>query len=207
MKGKIIILMCLLITSTTILGCSNNTINQLTTDDIKLYSESMDSDPLSGDITLNGNKISLPIDVGELTKMKFSFSDFFAKDQELENGYYVDGISMDGKKMDENTRISVTIYNTSGSSVSLQDAKIGEIGIEKSSASYKNTAVLPRGITLESSYDDVIKAYGIPQANDGNSISYIAAGNVDNCGKQLEIAFDDNTKIINSIKLKNIPIN
>ena len=139
--------------------------------------------------------------------MKFSFSDFFAKDQELENGYYVDGISMDGKKMDENTRISVTIYNTSGSSVSLQDAKIGEIGIEKSSASYKNTAVLPRGITLESSYDDVIKAYGIPQVNDGNSISYIAAGNVDNCGKQLEIAFDDNTKIINSIKLKNIPIN
>ena len=96
---------------------------------------------------------------------------------------------------------------TSGSSVSLQDAKIGEIGIEKSSASYKNTAVLPRGITLESSYDDVIKAYGIPQVNDGNSISYIAAGNVDNCGKQLEIAFDDNTKIINSIKLKNIPIN
>ena len=116
---------------------------------------------------------------------------------------------MDGNKMDKDTRISVTIYNTSGSSVPLEDAKIGEIVIEKNSDSYKNTAVLPKGITLQSSYDDVIKAYGMPQANnmnDGNSITYVAAGNVDNCGRQLEIAFDNNTRVINAIRLKNIPV-
>lgn len=209
MKGKIVIFICSLFSAIMLFGCGNSTIKQLTTDDIDAYSSSMDKDPLSGNITLNGKMITLPIDVKELTKMKFSFTDFFSKDQELENGYYVDGISMDGNKMDKDTRISVTIYNTSGSSVPLEDAKIGEIVIEKNSDSYKNTAVLPKGITLQSSYDDVIKAYGMPQANnmnDGNSITYVAAGNVDNCGRQLEIAFDNNTRVINAIRLKNIPV-
>ena len=209
MKGKIVIFICSLFSAIMLFGCGNSTIKQLTTDDIDTYSSSMDKDPLSGNITLNGKMITLPIDVKELTKMKFSFTDFFSKDQELENGYYVDGISMDGNKMDKDTRISVTIYNTSGSSVPLEDAKIGEMVIEKNSDSYKNTAVLPKGITLQSSYDDVIKAYGMPQANnmnDGNSITYVAAGNVDNCGRQLEIAFDNNTRVINAIRLKNIPV-
>lgn len=209
MKGKRIILICSLFSAIVMFGCGNSTIKQLTMDDIKTYSNSMNNDPLSGDITLNGKIITLPVDVKELTNMKFSFTDYFTKDQELESGYYVDGISMDGNKMDKNTRISVTIYNNSATSVSLENAKIGEINIEKNSEAYKNTAVLPRGITLQSSYDDVIKAYGMPQCNnmsDENSITYVAADNVDNLGRELRIVFDEGTKVINSIKLKNIPV-
>lgn len=168
----------------------------------------MSNNPLSGDITLNGIKYTLPVKAQSLVDNKWSFNDYNDKGQPLENGYYVDSIYMDDGMKSENTRITVTLYNTTGSTMDFADAMLGAIKINKYSDSYKNTVVLPKGITLTSTYDDVISAYGAPESDfmtKTGTIYYNADGYTGKYGQKLTINFDTTTKVIKSIELHNIP--
>ncbi|NFG62555.1 MULTISPECIES: hypothetical protein [unclassified Clostridium] len=208
MKKKVIAFFCGVICTLLIVGCSGGSkVKELTDQDTKTYAEQMKEDPLSGDINLNGVKLSLPINVKTLADNGFKFNDYDHKSQELENDYYVDDIIMDDGKKGEDTRIRVTIYNNSGTTVKLDDAKIGEIKIKKSKEPYKNTVVLPKGITLNSTYDDVINAYGKPKVdymNEAGFVNYFTS-DIGEYGQKMEIYFDKTTKVVDSIELKNIP--
>lgn len=203
---KLLITFCLgLCIAVNICGCSKE-VKPLTSDDITAYSSQMSNDPLSGDITLNGVKYSLPVNVKSFDDNGWKFNNFDSKNSDLENNYYSDSIILDDGKKNKNTAITSTIYNTSGSTVKIKDAMVGAIRISKTS-DYKNTVVLPNGITLESTYDDVIAAYGAPKVDyfDQNGKIYYSESDIGKYGKALTIGFDTNTKVIKEITLQNIP--
>ncbi|WML32705.1 hypothetical protein [Clostridium sp. OS1-26] len=208
MKKVIILCLSLCLCLFTLTACGEaKKVKKLTEQDIKTYTDQMKTEPLSGDITLNGIKYSLPIKTQTLVANGWKFNDYKDKGNPLENGYYVDLIHMDDGSKSEDSRIDVTIYNTSGSTVKFDDAMIGAIEIEKKGDSYQNTVVLPKGITLSSTYEDILKAYGAPTFDSMKEMGWItySASGIGKYGQELRIQFDKNTKVITSIKLKNIP--
>lgn len=205
---KLLIAFCLsLCVSLNLYGCSKE-VKPLTSDDITTYTSQMSNNPLSGDITLNGVKYSLPVTVQTFEDNGWKFNDYDSKNEDLENNYYSDSIILDDGYKDESTRIKSTIYNTSGSTVKFKEAMIGGIHISKTS-DYKNTVVLPNGITLDSTYDDVINAYGTPKVDyfTSNGKIYYSESDIGKYGQALTIGFDTNTKVIKEITLQNIPRN
>lgn len=205
---KKIITLCLSLCLCMLTACSApKEVKKLTKEDIKKYSSQMSSDPISGDVTLNGVKYSLPIKAQNLVDKGWRYNDFADKGQPLENGYYVDSIYMDDGSKSEDSRITVTLYNTSGSTVKFDDAMLGAIKVSKKNDSYKNTVVLPKGITLASTYEEVITAYGPPKVDYMKQMGWITyyISDMGEYGQELRIEFDKNTKVITSIKLKNIP--
>lgn len=72
----------------------------------------MGTEPLCGDITLNGVKYSLPVKAQSLVDNGWKYNDYADKGQPLEDGYYVEHILMDDGRKGEESRISVTLYNT-----------------------------------------------------------------------------------------------
>lgn len=205
---KLLIAFCLsLCVASNLYGCSKE-VKPLTSDDITTYTSQMSNNPLSGDITLNGVKYSLPVTVQTFEDNGWKFNDYDSKNEDLENNYYSDSIILDDGYKDASTRIKSTIYNTSGSTVKFKDAMIGGIHISKTS-DYKNTVVLPNGITLDSTYDDVINAYGTPKVDyfTSNGKVYYFESDIGEYGQKLTIGFDTDTKVIKEITLQNIPRN
>lgn len=205
MKKTLIVFLCLI--SILLASCGGSNVKKLTQEDIKKYTAKMSTDPLSGDITLNGIKYTLPVKAKKLEDNGWKYNDYADKGNPLKNGYYVDSIKMDDGLKSEDTRIIVTLYNTSGSTVKFNEAMLGAIEIEKKSDTYKNTVVLPKGITLKSTYDDVIKAYGAPKVDYMKLAGWVTyyISDIGEYGQELKIYFNKNTKAIASIKLKNIP--
>lgn len=211
MKKLIILALNFCLCLVILTGCGvSKEVKKLTAEDIQTFSSQLNADPLSGDIMLNGIKYSLPIKAKSLEDNGFKYNDYADKGQSLKNGYYVESIKMDDGSKSEESRISVTIYNTSGSEMKFEDAMIGGIEIDKRNDSYKNTIVLPKGITLSSTYEDIIKAYGKPQLDaleQTGLVSYISKGGIGNYGQHLKFEFDKEKKVIKSISLKNIAQN
>ncbi|WMJ80693.1 hypothetical protein RBU49_00160 [Clostridium sp. MB40-C1] len=202
-----ILILCLSLCLFMLTGCgSSKEVKKLTAEDIKTYGSQMKKDPLSGDITLNGIKYSLPVKAQSLVENGWKFNDYADKGKPLKNYYYTDSVYMDDGKKGEDTRITVTLYNTSGSEVKFDDAMLGAINV-KNIPDYKNTVVLPKGITLASTYDNVISAYGTPKVDYMKQMGWISysISDLGKFGQELRIDFDKNTKVIKSIYLKNIP--
>ena len=205
---KKIIILCLTLCLFGLTGCGRaKDVKELNDEDIKSYTSQMNTNPLSGDITLNGVKYSLPVKAQLLVDNGWKFNDYADKGEPLKNGYYVDSIYMDDGSKSEDSRITVALYNTSGSTVDFDDAMLGIIEIAKKNDSYKNTVVLPKGITLASTYKDVISAYGTPTSDFIESTSWVtySISVMGKYGQELRIDFDKDTKVINKISLKNIP--
>lgn len=207
MKRIVTLSLCLCLL--TFSGCAKaKEVKKLTADDIKTYTNQMKADPLSGDITLDGKKYSLPIKAKTLENDGWKYNDFADKGHDLKTGYYVDNIKMDDGTKSEESRIIVTLYNTSKSTTKFDDAMLGGIEVEKLGSDYKNTVVLPKGITLASTYKDVVAAYGKPKADlmqQAGFITYESSENIGNYGQQLKFEFDKSTQVIKSIQLKSIP--
>ena len=205
---KKITILCLSLCLLILTACgTSNKIKELTDEDIKTYTSQMNEDPLCGDLTLNGIKYSLPVKGQSLLDNGWKYNDYADKGKPLKDGYYVDSIYMDDGSKSEEKRITVTLYNTSGSTVNFDDAMLGAIKVKKTKDSYKNTVVLPKGITLASTYEDVIKAYGTPKVDYMEQSGWVTyfTSDIGKYGQELRIYFDKNTKVITSIDLKNIP--
>lgn len=206
---KKIIVLCLTLCLFTLTACGKaKDVKELNDEDIKSYTSQMGTTPLCGDITLNGIKYSLPVKAQLLTDNGWNFNDYDDKGEPLENGYYVDSVYMDDGSKSADSRITVALYNTSGSTVDFDDAMLGIIEIAKKNDSYKNTVVLPKGITLASTYKDVINAYGPPTFDLTENTTWVtySISVMGKYGQDLRIDFDKDTKVINKISLKNIPI-
>lgn len=206
---KKITILCLSLCLFLLAGCgAAKEVKKLTDDDIKTYTSQMGSEPLSGDITLNGIKYTLPVKAQSLVDNGWKYNDYADKGNPLNDGYYIDNIHMDDGSKSEESRIDITLYNISGSKVNFEDAMLGAIEVTKKNDSYKNTVVLPKGITLSSTYEDIINAYGKPTAdfiNDTGWIKYsVSSPGNSKYGQELKFEFDKNTKAITSISLKNI---
>lgn len=140
MKKLIILCLNFCLCLVILTGCgASKEVKKLTAEDIQTFSSQLNTDPLSGDIMLNGIKYSLPVKAKSLEDNGFKYNDYADKGQALKNGYYVDSIKMDDGSKSEESRISVTIFNTSGSEMKFEDAMIGGIEIDKRNDSYKNT--------------------------------------------------------------------
>ncbi|EJO5346357.1 hypothetical protein NRP93_000401 [Clostridium botulinum] len=63
-------------------------------------------------------------------------------------------------------------------------------------------------MTLKSTYNDVIKAYGAPKVDYMKQVGWITyyVSDLGKYGQELRIDFNKKTKIITSITLKNIPM-
>jgi len=211
MKKLIILCLNICLCLVILTGCgTSKEVKKLTAEDIQTFSAQLNADPLSGEIMLNGIKYSLPIKAKSLEDNGFKYNDYADKGQSLKNGYYVDLIKMDDGSKSEESRISVTIFNTSGNQMKFEDAMIGGIEIDKTNDSYKNTIVLPKGITLASTYEDIIKAYGKPQLDaldQTGLVSYRSKESNGKYGQELLFKFGKDKKVIKSINLKNIPQN
>lgn len=181
-------------------------VKPLTAEDIKTYTAQMNENQLSGDITLNGVKYSLPVKAQDLINNGWKYNDFADKGNPLKNGYYTDSVYMDDGLKSAEKRITITLFNTSGDTVKFDDAMLGGIEVNKI-ANYKNNIVLPKGITLDSTYDDVIKAYGKPQTDLLEQAGWIkySTNDIGNYGQSLQITFDKSKKTITAVKLKSIP--
>ncbi|WMJ80661.1 hypothetical protein RBU49_17950 [Clostridium sp. MB40-C1] len=126
-----ILILCLSLCLFMLTGCgSSKEVKKLTAEDIKTYGSQMKKDPLSGDITLNGIKYSLPVKAQSLVENGWKFNDYADKGKPLKNYYYTDSVYMDDGKKGEDTRITVTLYNTSGSEVKFDDAMLGAINVK-----------------------------------------------------------------------------
>ncbi|EKQ57343.1 MULTISPECIES: hypothetical protein [unclassified Clostridium] len=211
MKKLIILCLNFCLCVSILTGCGiSKEVKKLTDEDIKTFSSQMNADPLSGDITLNGIKYTLPVKAKSLEDNGWKYNDYADKGKPLKDNYYIDSILMDDGSKSEESRITVTIYNTSGSEMKFEDAMIGGIKIDKANDSYKNTVVLPKGVTLASTYEDIIKAYGAPTFDSMKQtglVTYISHGNIANYGQKLEFQFDKDKNVIKSIYLKSIPEN
>lgn len=211
MKKLIILGVSFCLSLSMLTGCgASKEVKKLTDDDVKTFSSQMNTDPLSGDITLNGVKYTLPVKAKSLEDNGWKYNDYADKGQPLKTNYYVENIIMDDGSKSEESRIRVTIYNTSGSEMKFEDAMIGGIEVDKNNDSYKNTIVLPKGITLASTYEDVINAYGKTQGDffkQTGLVSYTSSGSIGNYGQKVEFNFDKDKNVIKSIKLKDIPEN
>ena len=208
MKKLLITSLLILCVASNLYGCTKKDVKPLTPEDISSYTSQMSTNPLSGDITINGVKYSLPVSVQAFLDNQWKFNNYDSQNGDLENGYYSDSVTLDDGHKDASTRISSTIFNTSGSTVKFKDAMVGAIHISKTD-NYKNTVVLPNSITLDSTYDDVINAYGTPKVDyfANNGTVYYYETDIGKYGQKLTIKFDTNTKIIKEITLQNIPRN
>ena len=186
---------------------TSNKVKELTEDDVKTYTSQMSEEPLSGDITLNGVKYTLPTKAKNLEDNGFKYNNYSDKGQPLETGYYVEDICMNDGSKSEESRMYATLFNTSGDTVNFDDAMLGIIKISKTKEGYENTVVLPKGITLNSTYDDVINAYGTPKVDYMDQVGWVKyfVSDLGKYGQELHIEFDKDTKVISSIRLKNIP--
>lgn len=203
---KKIITLCLCLCLLTFTGCGAKEVKKLTADDIKTYTSKMKTDPLSGDITLNGIKYTLPIKAKSFEGDGWKYNDYEDKGHDLKTNYYVENIKMDDGTKSEESRIIVTLYNTSKSTKKFDEAMLGGIEVDKLGSDYKNTVVLPKGITLASTYKDVISAYGKPKSDAMKQAGFITydTDSIGDYGQQLKFEFDTNTQVIKSIKLKSI---
>lgn len=157
---KKIITVLLLITCTFISGCG--IISESTTPDkpIKLdqskYAD-LSEDLYSFDIKLEGVKYTLPASYSEFEKNGWKISDEESDAEIPLNCYLKDAFKL---KKGDKVIDAYFMNDGSGTSKKAADCKIGEIAVYSTD---NVSIILPNGITIGSSIDDLKAAYGEPK--------------------------------------------
>lgn len=187
-------------------GCSSadskTEIKQLTAEDIAKYAETISEDPLDGEFVLNGKKVNSPAKIQYLFDAGLEFT--------IDKGDEIPSMSIsatefelnNGSKEKENS-INIYVLNDSAEPIKLEEGTISSIFIENLKGKQTNTFVFSKGITLASTYDEIIAAYGKPGVDymkDGKFIKYQNADSAVS-GRYLEIQFEDDAKTIKKITL------
>lgn len=157
---KKVLISTLILAACFLSGCSSyKKPAALTEDDIITYSEAMADNPYSSQLTLNGILYTIPFDARELTDQGFFYNDPQYNQEELEDHSYAK-LNMALKAKDQKSAIEVEVYNMTGATITIENAKIGSVSIKTNDGAQVNTIVLPQGITLQSTYDEIINTYG-----------------------------------------------
>lgn len=170
---KILSIICLLLTTTLMVGCGNTSKSKETNNEKnaeeavkveetskveKNESSSQKSDDLySFEITLNGKVYTLPADYSEFEKNGWNFDSINSDKKVAPNQYTLGEVMKNGK-----AQVYAKLVNTEKDELPLKQCKIGGIKLDSFDSKYGATLVLPKGISFNSTKDDVINAYGNP---------------------------------------------
>lgn len=128
---------------------------------------SLSNDILSFEFGLNGHKFTLPVEYQEFVDNKWVFTgswEEILEPDEYTNPYQ---IMYDGK----NANSSASMFNSAAEDLAAKNCKIAKFEVRYSATSYVPHIELPKGITMKSTYEDVIAAYGEPDMESNESIN------------------------------------
>lgn len=156
MKKILALVLCCTVLLT---ACGGQKVRKLTPEDISKYAAQLGEEPAAGEFVLNGIKMTEPLTIQTLIDNRWKFRD--------------------GKG-----KISVQVETFDPSEIKVEDASIYEFHISSLEGKQRNTIVLPKGITLDSTYDEIVDAYGEAQFDyieETNFIRYVLPGQTKKC--------------------------
>lgn len=163
----------------------------------KATSATISTDLYKYEVLLNGIKYSLPSTFSNFEKNGWVGEDEFAKDTLAPNKYKIETL----KNGEQTLMISIANF---GMNVSpLSKCHVGEITVDTYGAKKGTTISIAKGITIGSTYDQVIAAYGKASTEyKGDTLLKLTytSGTYSN----YEISIDNKTKKVYSIKLENL---
>ncbi|MBN1045028.1 hypothetical protein DVW08_06535 [Clostridium botulinum] len=203
---KVLGIICLLLTSTFFVACGDvskpEAKNEQNLEEANKVKEgdnvsSKSDDLYSFEITLNGQDYTLPADYSEFEK----------------NGWCINGANSDKKvapnqytlsevMKNEKTQVYAKLVNIGKDELSLNQCKIGGIKLDSFDAKYGATLVLPKGISFDSTKDDVIKAYGNPTSSDEKDTQTYMTYEVGTY-QSVKITIDKESNKVSSIDIQN----
>lgn len=170
-----------------------------------LLYDSEEEELLSGTFTLNGEKMSAPLTVQSFLDKNWSIEtgieDKIPANSVAKASFKLSRVNADGKNS-----IYINVRNSTSSEIKPKDAEVYELIIECHEGEENNTLVLPKGITLNSTYDEIIKTYGEATEdylNDAGFIKYYGLEEVSltQFSKSIEIQFMEDKQTIEKIIL------
>lgn len=186
-------------------ACEGAGIKELTPEDIENYAAGMSEDLLSGEFTLNGEKMTAPLTVQSFLDKNWSMETGI-EDKIPANSVSKTSFRLSNGRSDRQNSIYINVRNSTSSEMKLEDAEVYELIIECPEGKQNNTLVLPKGITLNSTYDEIIKTYGEATAdylNDTGFIKYYGSEMMPltQVSKSIEIQFMEDKQTIEKIIL------
>ncbi|MBU3109980.1 hypothetical protein [Clostridium lacusfryxellense] len=159
------------------------------------------SGPISDDlykyeVSIDGIKYALPASYSDFEKNGWIGKDFGTKTMDP-NKYNIVNLEKGDQTM------MVSIANMGTDVLPLSKCYIGRITIETINKNQKTNILMSKGISLTSSQEEVIAAYGNPSDKyEGTTTTKLTykSGSYSEC----EITFDKTTKMVYSIKLENL---
>lgn len=152
------------------------------------------------EVLFNKTKITLPCDLAELQALGYTLDEDMDPEAVVNAGDYEYGYLTDKS----GALISVDFLNTTAGPLTIAECPVASIGsddwfLEGS----KNSIVYPEGITIGSTKDDVLNAYGNPQdAYEGDSITSLYYYNSDSYQNGIDITIDNATGTVSGITLR-----
>ena len=162
-KGIIILLAATVALSMGIMACSTNKKSSTKKESYSVTQEEIDSakskfseDLNACEFMIDGEIYSYPMTPNDLiTKGSWEFKEEqISKVKTVANNAVTNAVKM---YKGEKQSISITVGNFSGQSLNLENCKIGTITL---SDSCKSKIIMPKGITIGSTIDEVTEAYG-----------------------------------------------
>ncbi|MDD6795547.1 MAG: hypothetical protein PUE01_09095 [Clostridiaceae bacterium] len=200
---SILLYVCLLCLP--LIACSGEKPKELTDEDIANYSSNMSDDIYSGDITINGVKHTLPVKISEMNDSNFNIDSVYKKHQQIDSKKAYQPVSMDYPNASGKTSIRISFMNKTSKPIDIEDCEIYEMDFYGVNDNYINTIVLPKGITIKSTYNDILNTYGKPTTD------YIAVGAANRIdyedpenplGGKLSFEFESDNNTIKNIIVK-----
>ena len=152
------------------------------------------------EVLFNNTKIILPCDFAELKALGYTLDEDTDPEYIVNKGEYEYGYLADKN----GALISVDFLNTTDGPLSIPECKVASIGsddwfLEGS----KMSIVYPGGITLGSTKEEVLSAYGNPQdAYEGDSITSMYYYNSDSYRNGMDITIDNETGKVSGITIR-----
>lgn len=152
------------------------------------------------EVLFNNTKITLPCDFAELKALGYTLDEDTDPEYIVNKGEYEYGYLADKN----GALISVDFLNTTDGPLPIPECKVASIGsddwfLEGS----KMSIVYPGGITLGSTKEEVLSAYGNPQdAYEGDSITSMYYYNSDSYRNGMDITIDNETGKVSGITIR-----
>lgn len=212
MKLNIILLflfykICLLLTTTFFAACGEvskpkETKNEQNVEETNKTKEddsssSKSDDLYSFEIILNGQAYTLPADYSEFEKNGWCLDSLKSDKKIAPNQYTLSEVMKNGK-----TQVYAKLLNNEKDELSLNQCKIGGVKLDSFDAKYGATLVLPKGISFDSTKDDVIKAYGNPTSSNERDTQTYMTYEV-GAYQSVKITIDKQSDKVSSIDIEN----
>lgn len=196
------LLVAALVCALLLTACGGQEIKELTSEDISNYAAGMSEDPMSGEFTLNGEKMTAPFTVQSLLDKNWNI-ETEGVDKIPANTMAIVSFRLDNGRAGRENSIYIKMENNTSGEVQIEETEVYELSIECPEGKQNNTLVLPKGITLNSTYDEIIETYGEPKVDYLEDAGFIKYYNSDfnQTNKSIQFEFMDDKQTIEKIIL------